>query len=276
MSTATRARRRARYQGIVARFLLRSRGMRRLASPNISAACLAAALGSAGGCGQFLGDCPEEASCSGAETRRICSHDSGSAEMVDVPCEAGSCLETSTGPICSLSVTQVPPCVNPPHTLSVPPADTVCWDNTSVHCREGFPHEGTDCGSRSCTDTVACGAVCVSSSVADHAACTRSGVTSLCVDTTLVGCGCGREAATETACPVACADAAADVDPPEAFCALGNTIDTSCPDFRGGGSEKSSAYCDGSTRVQCYRKYAIERQPCTRCRVGEYGDVSCT
>ena len=79
----------------------------------------------------------------------------------------------------------------------------------------------------------------------------------------------------EVPCAVVCVDAPADVDPAEAFGALESLPNPRCPDSRGGGSERSNAYCDRSARVQCYRGFVVERRTCASCTVSSYGDVFC-
>lgn len=222
-----------------------------------------------GGCEELYGDCPE-LECTGPHSYEVCNE----GVIREAPCGEATCVDTSTRPICAVSTTAVAQCVTPVHAL-VPHADTVCFDGAKVQCLEGYPHAAMPCLASSCHDTAACGAVCLESSpVADHPACTEPGVRSLCVGNVAVTCGCGQ-APIEQPCPIACATAPPDVDPGEGFCALDAAPDPRCPDFRGGGSERTNAFCEGSTRVQCYRDFAVERQACASCAISQYGDVIC-
>ncbi len=192
--------------------------------------------------------------------------------MVRQPCDSGTCQDTAHGPVCSESNTAVRECLTPPHEL-VASADTVCWQNAVTHCADGFPYDSAACAAGACVDTVACGAVCVSSPVPDHPACTVPGMKQLCVDDVFVQCGCGRHEPKETTCNDVCVNVAADVDPAEGFCALAAAIDERCPDIRGGNVD--NAYCDGDIKVSCHRQRDIARTPCPGCRPDAMSGVLC-
>lgn len=221
----------------------------------------------------LLGDCPIDPACDGPHARKICRDANGSQKVVTESCGTATCVETSAGPLCSASPTPVDACVNPPHTIGR--ADKVCWNGLVSYCVAGYPHDVSSCDSGSCLDTVACGAVCVSSPVAEHPACTVPNTRSICVGNVSVTCGCGK-APVETTCPAFCVDAPIDLDPREGFCALSSEKDERCPSRRDSGtSDPTNVFCDGTTLVKCRRKFVIERTSCKACSIGSFGAGEC-